>query len=92
MIRETKVLSARFGQPQSWTLDSAVADGVYDTWRTVLKAKRPPAELVAEVKASGLKGRGRLAGGYQPFWARVSPSRPARPKAAPDRASSPLPS
>ena len=58
MIRETKVLSARFGQPQSWTLDSAVADGVYDTWRTVLKAKRPPAELVAEVKASGLKGRG----------------------------------
>jgi NADH-quinone oxidoreductase subunit F len=58
VIRETKVLSARFGQAQSWTLESAVADGVYDTWRTVLKAKRPPAELVAEVKASGLKGRG----------------------------------
>ena len=58
MIRETKVLSARFGQPQSWTLDSYRKDGGYETWTKVLKAKRPPAELVAEVKASGLRGRG----------------------------------
>jgi NADH-quinone oxidoreductase subunit F len=58
VIRETKVLSARFGQPQSWTLESFRKDGGYATWLKVLKDKRPPAELVAEVKASGLKGRG----------------------------------
>ena len=58
MIRETKVLSARFGQPQSWTLETFRKDGGYETWVKTLKAKRPPAELVAEVKASGLKGRG----------------------------------
>ncbi|HYN63590.1 MAG TPA: NADH-quinone oxidoreductase subunit NuoF [Candidatus Limnocylindrales bacterium] len=58
MIRETKVLSARFGQPQSWTLGSYRGDGGYETWLKVLQSKRPPAELVAEVKASGLRGRG----------------------------------
>ena len=58
MIRETKLLSARFGQPQSWALEGFRKDGGYETWLKVLKDKRPPAELVAEVKASGLKGRG----------------------------------
>ena len=58
MIRETKVLSARFGKPSSWTLDSYRKDGGYETYVKTLKAKRSPAELVAEVKASGLKGRG----------------------------------
>ena len=58
MIRETKLLSARFGTPQSWTLESFRKDGGYETWIKTLKAKRAPAELVAEVKASGLKGRG----------------------------------
>jgi len=58
VIRETKLLSARFGQPQSWALEGFRKDGGYETWLKVLKDKRPPAELVAEVKASGLKGRG----------------------------------
>jgi NADH-quinone oxidoreductase subunit F len=58
VIRETKLLSARFGQPQSWALEGFRKDGGYETWLKVLEDKRPPAELVAEVKASGLKGRG----------------------------------
>jgi len=58
VIRESKVLSARFGKPESWTLQSYRKDGGYATWLQVLKEQRPPAELVAEVKASGLKGRG----------------------------------
>ena len=58
MITENKVLSARFGKPQSWTLASYRKDGGYETWLATLKSKRPPAELTAEVKASGLKGRG----------------------------------
>jgi NADH-quinone oxidoreductase subunit F len=58
VIAENKVLSARFGKPQSWTLASYRKDGGYETWLATLKAKRPPAEITAEVKASGLKGRG----------------------------------
>ena len=57
MIRETKVLSARFGKPDSWTLASYRADGGYETYLAALKTRKPE-ELVAEVKASGLKGRG----------------------------------
>ena len=58
MIKETKVLSARFGKPNSWTLESYRADGGYETYAWTLKTKRKPEELVAEVKSSGLKGRG----------------------------------
>jgi NADH-quinone oxidoreductase subunit F len=57
VIRETKVLSARFGKPQSWTLASYRADGGYETALAALRTRKPE-ELVAEVKASGLKGRG----------------------------------
>jgi NADH-quinone oxidoreductase subunit F len=57
-LKETKVLSARFGKPESWTLKSYRADGGYETYLEVLKGKKKPEEIVAEVKASGLKGRG----------------------------------
>jgi NADH-quinone oxidoreductase subunit F len=57
VIKETKVLSSRFGKPESWTLKSYRADGGYETFLAALKSKKPE-ELVAEVKASGLKGRG----------------------------------
>jgi len=57
VIRETRVLSARFGKPQAWTLASYRADGGYATALALLKTRKPE-ELVAEVKASGLKGRG----------------------------------
>jgi len=56
-LKETKVLSARFGKPESWKLAGYRADGGYETFLSVLKTKKPE-ELVAEVKASGLKGRG----------------------------------
>jgi NADH-quinone oxidoreductase subunit F len=57
VIKETKVLSARFGKPDSWKLAGYRADGGYETYLSALKSKKPE-ELVAEVKASGLKGRG----------------------------------
>jgi NADH-quinone oxidoreductase subunit F len=57
VIKETKVLSARFGKPESWKLAGYRADGGYETYLSALKSKKPE-ELVAEVKASGLKGRG----------------------------------
>jgi NADH-quinone oxidoreductase subunit F len=54
---ESRILSARFGRPESWTLGSYRADGGYETFLSVLKTRKPE-EVVAEVKASGLKGRG----------------------------------
>jgi NADH-quinone oxidoreductase subunit F len=58
VIEETKVLSQRFFKPESWTLDSYRRDGGYEVFLQALKEKREPAELVATVKASGLRGRG----------------------------------
>jgi len=57
VIRETKILSARFDKPESWKLDGFRRDGGYETYLSALKTRKP-GELVAEVKASGLKGRG----------------------------------
>jgi NADH-quinone oxidoreductase subunit F len=57
VIKETKVLSARFGKPESWKLAGFRADGGYETYLSALKGKKPE-EITAEVKASGLKGRG----------------------------------
>ncbi len=57
-LKATKVLSARFEQPNSWALAGYRKDGGYETWLAVLKDKRDPAGITAEVKASGLKGRG----------------------------------
>jgi NADH-quinone oxidoreductase subunit F len=58
VITETRVLSARFDKPQSWSLAGYREDGGYETWLATLERKTPPADLVAEVKASGLRGRG----------------------------------
>src|SRR5262249_57171757 len=58
VIKETKVLSARFGKPKSWTLETFRADGGDETYQWTLKTKRKPEELVAEGQNNGLKGRG----------------------------------
>ena len=45
-----------FDQP--WTLDNYLKVGGYQALRKVLEQKMKPAEIIAEVKASGLRGRG----------------------------------
>src|SRR5210317_2053241 len=52
-----KVLTARFDTPDSHTLETYVRDGGYEALKTVLKEKTPE-EVIEEVKASGLRGRG----------------------------------
>ena len=42
----------------SWPLDSYLSRGGYETAKAVLGGKYQPDELVSEVKASGLRGRG----------------------------------
>ena len=51
------VLLARINKPNSGKLEGYRADGGYATFERVLKEKKP-ADVVAQVKDSGLRGRG----------------------------------
>src|SRR5205823_14528322 len=51
------VLLARIDKPNSGRLEGYRADGGYSTFERALKDKKP-AEVVAQVKDSGLRGRG----------------------------------
>ncbi len=56
---ERPFLTRRVGRPASHRLEDYVADGGYETACTILTHHDPsPAEMVDQVKASGLKGRG----------------------------------
>ncbi len=51
-----RVVSRRWGRPQSWTLASYVADGGYRALKKALAMT--PAAIIDEVKRSNLRGRG----------------------------------
>ena len=46
------------GLERPWTMASYVKIGGYDAWRRILAEKITPEDVVEEVKASGLRGRG----------------------------------
>jgi len=58
-VVETRIVTRRLRErpDDSWTVDAALADGAYDTWRQVL-GSGDPAAVQDQVKASGLRGRG----------------------------------
>ncbi|MGB5245884.1 MAG: NADH-quinone oxidoreductase subunit NuoF [Woeseia sp.] len=47
-----------FDSPESWTLKTYEAHGGYESWRRILKGELTPEQIIDEVKASGLRGRG----------------------------------
>jgi NADH-quinone oxidoreductase subunit F len=47
-----------FGEDESWTLATYERKGGYESWRKILAGKMTPEEVIEEVKASGLRGRG----------------------------------
>src|SRR6516162_10925548 len=53
---ETRVLSRRFGRPNSAAIDTYLADGGYQAF--LKAAKMRPEEIINEVKISSLRGRG----------------------------------
>ncbi len=57
MAPKVKILSNYFGIDQAWTYDYYIGHGGYETAKKVLAEKQPD-EVTAEVKASGLRGRG----------------------------------
>ncbi|MGH8272440.1 MAG: NADH-quinone oxidoreductase subunit F, partial [Gammaproteobacteria bacterium] len=46
----------QFDEP--WTLENYRKIGGYEAWERILKERPDPAEVIAEVKKSGLRGRG----------------------------------
>jgi NADH-quinone oxidoreductase subunit F len=55
-MSEVKLLTARFGNPESWTLAAYEKAGGYAALRKALAME--PAAITEEVKKSGLRGRG----------------------------------
>jgi NADH-quinone oxidoreductase subunit F len=53
---ETKVLTRRFGKPDSAAIDGYLADDGYQGFLKAAKMK--PEEIIEQVKASNLRGRG----------------------------------
>jgi len=53
---ETKVISKRFGMPNSWTLDTYLATGGFEAFKKAMEMT--PDQVIDEVKASSLRGRG----------------------------------
>ncbi len=47
-----------FGSPESWTLKTYEAHEGYSAWRRILAGELTPEQVIEEVKASGLRGRG----------------------------------
>jgi NADH-quinone oxidoreductase subunit F len=47
-----------FDEEESWTLKTYEKKGGYESWRKILAGKMSPDEVIEEVKASGLRGRG----------------------------------
>lgn len=47
-----------FGDDESWTLATYEKHDGYQTWRKILAGDLTPEEIIEEVKASGLRGRG----------------------------------
>jgi len=43
---------------RSWTLETYRRTGGYEAWERILRDKTPPEQVIEEVKASGLRGRG----------------------------------
>jgi len=52
------VCFSTLGQKRSYSLDTYEKNDGYKAWRKVLAGELTPAELVGELKASGLRGRG----------------------------------
>lgn len=52
------VCFSTFGEEEPWTLESYKKHGGYEAWNRILKGELSPDDVIEEVKASGLRGRG----------------------------------
>jgi NADH-quinone oxidoreductase subunit F len=57
-LQQNLVCFNTFGEDEPWTLATYEKLDGYKTWRKILAGKLTPDEVIEEVKASGLRGRG----------------------------------
>ncbi len=57
-LQQNLVCFNTFGEDEPWTLATYEKLDGYKTWRDILAGKLTPDEVIDEVKASGLRGRG----------------------------------
>ena len=72
---EKRFLSERVFKPESHTLDSYMADGGYETAQRILTTMQP-AEVLEQVKASGIRGRGGAGFPTGQKWSFLAPAFP----------------
>ncbi len=58
MSAEVKVCFETLGEPEPWSFDTYTRLGGYSAWRRILSGELSPEQVLEEVKASGLRGRG----------------------------------
>lgn len=58
MSKEVRVCLPEIGLEKPWTIESYRSVGGYEALSKILREKIPPEDIVNEVKASGLRGRG----------------------------------
>ena len=58
MTAEVKVCFETLGEPEPWSFDTYVRLGGYSAWRRILAGELAPEQVIDEVKASALRGRG----------------------------------
>ena len=56
--QEVRICLPEIGLESPWTIEAYESTGGYAAWRRILQEKTPPEDIIAEVKASGLRGRG----------------------------------
>lgn len=61
-----------------WTLESYQSVGGYEVWRKILREKTPPETIIAELKASALRGRGGAGFPTGLKWSFISRSTPGQ--------------
>ncbi len=57
-VQEVRICLPQPGLKESWTLKAYESIGGYEQWRKILANSTPPVDIINEVKASGLRGRG----------------------------------
>ena len=55
---ENLVCFSTFNESESWSIETYKNVGGYEAWENILKGALSPDEVIEEVKASGLRGRG----------------------------------
>lgn len=57
-MQQNQICFRTLDHPEPWTIKTYESAGGYKVWRKILKEKTPPAEIIATLKLSGLRGRG----------------------------------